>query len=142
MTTTSERSNLATADKFLSSASSVYDQASQNLALVAAGHALLALSETLDVRLAEIADAVAGVQDQVAGLRTPAQPTCRRRWWQRPVAVLTIEAADLALIRQALSDAADWRQCGTEDGTVEAVVDSERLAHRYMALRERLGGAA
>ena len=143
MTTTSERSHLATADKFLGSASSVYDQASQNLALVAAGHALLALSETLDVRLADIADAVTGVQDQVGGLCDAARPV-RRWWWRRGrgAARPAIEVADRAVVRQALADAAEWRRRESEADAGKAAVMDERLAHAYLALRERLGGAA
>jgi len=52
-----------------------------------------------------------------------------------------IEAADRAVVRQALADAAEWRREG-ESGAGKAAVMDERMAHAYLALRERLGGAA
>jgi hypothetical protein len=129
----------AKADHYLDSVGSVYDPVCQTLALIAAGYALLALGDTLDDRLADVADAVTGVQDQVGELRDWARPA--RPWWRRrgrSAARPAIKAADMVLIRQALADAAAW--CRIDECSAGA--DNERLAHAYLALRERLGGAA
>jgi hypothetical protein len=108
------------------------------LALAGIGQALLALGSTLDDRLADVADAVTGVQDQVGELAAAARPA--RRWWGRGrgAARPAIEAADMALVRRALADAAAW--CRIDE--CSAGVENERLAHAYLALRERLGGGA
>jgi hypothetical protein len=113
------------------------------LALAGIGQALLALGDVLDDRLADVADAITGVQDQVAGLADAARPA--RRWWGRGrgAARPSIEVADKAVVRQALADAAEWRRRESDDaGAGKAAVMDERLAHAYLALRERLGGAA
>jgi hypothetical protein len=116
------------------------------LALAGIGQALLALGDVLDDRLADVADTITGVQDHVADLAEAARPA--RRWWQgrgggaaRP-ARPAIEAADRAVVRQALADAAEWRRREGESGAGKAAVMDERMAHAYLALRERLGGAA
>lgn len=44
----------------------------------------------------------------------------------------------MTLVRQALADAAAW--CRIDECSAGA--DNERLAHAYLALRERLGGGA
>jgi hypothetical protein len=120
------------------------DPIRQLLAMAGIGQALLALGDVLDDRLADIADAVTGVQDQVGELADAARPA-RRRWRGRGrggAARPAIEAADRAVVRQALADAAEWRRRESESGAGKAAVMDERLAHAYLALRERLGGAA
>lgn len=108
------------------------------LALAGIGQALLALGDTLDDRLADVADAVTGVQDQVAELADAARPA--RRWWGRGrgAARPALAAADMTLIRQALADAASW--CRIDECSAGA--ENERLAFSYLALRARLGGGA
>lgn len=113
------------------------------LALAGIGQALLALGDVLDDRLADVADTITGVQDHVADLAEAARPA--RRWWRgrgRGAARPAIEAADRAVVRQALADAAEWRRRESEPGAGKAAVMDERMAHAYLALRERLGGAA
>jgi hypothetical protein len=112
------------------------------LALAGIGQALLALGDVLDDRLADVADTITGVQAHVAELAEAARPA--RRWWRRGRggARPAIEAADRAVVRQALADAADWRRRESEADTGEAAVTDERMAHAYLALRERLAGAA
>jgi hypothetical protein len=114
------------------------------LALAGIGQALLALGDVLDDRLADVADTITGVQDHVAELAEAARPA--RRWWRgrgRGAARPAIEAADRAVVRQALADAAEWRRRESESGAAgKAAVMDERMAHAYLALRERLGGAA
>jgi hypothetical protein len=119
------------------------DPQRQLLALAGIGQALLALGDVLDDRLADVADTITGVQDHVADLAEAARPT--RRWWRgrgRGAARPVIEAADRAVVRQALADAAEWRRREGESGAGKAAVMDERMAHAYLALRERLGGAA
>jgi hypothetical protein len=133
----------AEADRYLARASSEHNAYSlrQILALAGVGHALLALGEKLDGGLADVADAVTGVQQQVGVLCDHAPGQDRRPWFGRRHRrdAGRLAAADMAVIRQALADAAEWRRC--ENGAGTDVAD-ERLAFGYLTLRERLGGGA
>ena len=82
------------------------DPIRQLLALAGVGQAILALGD----RLADVADAVTGVQTQVGVLCDAAEPPRQRRWWGRgrSAARPALAPTDMALIRQALADAASW----------------------------------
>jgi hypothetical protein len=120
------------ADKYRTAA--IEDAARQLQALT---DAILALGDRLDGRLADVADAVTDVRTQVGELGDTAQAS-RRWWWRRSAAPSALAPADMALIRQALADAASW--CHVDE--CSAAVENERLAFSYLALRERLGGGA
>jgi hypothetical protein len=126
------------ADEYLTRAAeyaSNGDQLRQVTAMVGIGQAVLALGETLDGRLADVADAVTDVRTQVAELADAVQAP-RRGWWRRGAARPALTAADMTMIRRALADAAAW--CRIDECSAGA--DNERLAFSYLALRERLEG--
>jgi hypothetical protein len=137
----SSASRLAEADMYLTNAANEHSDyvRRQSLALIGVGQALLALGEKLDGGLADVADAVTGVQGQVGVLWDHALDQGRRPWFGRRACrgAARLTAADVAVVRQAPADAAEWR--GRENGADAGVAD-ERLASGYLMLREQLGG--
>lgn len=67
--------------------------------------------------------------------------TANHRPWfgrQRRCGAAQLDASDLNVVIAALADAYDWRVRAGDGTGLDA--DDERAAHRYLTLRERLGG--
>jgi hypothetical protein len=125
------------------------------LALAGIGQALLAVRDTLDERLADVADAVTCAGSQVSEAVDPSHARGRRwlrwPWHRRPrpalagpsaaiaagAVVLSADEADT--VWQALADAAAWRAT-QDDDPAAGPARHAAIAAEYAALRLRLGG--
>jgi hypothetical protein len=138
------------------------DPARQVFVLPGIGQALLALSDTLGERLADVADAVTHAGSQVSEAMDPPHviATRGRRWprWagrRRSVPAVPATRADTVIVNapaglvlsageadtvwQALADAAAWRAT-QDDGPAGGNARHAAIAAEYAALRMRLGG--
>ena len=69
------------------------------------------------------------------------RPARRWRGIGRGAARSAVVIVDVAVVRQVLADAVARRR-ESESGAGQGAVAGERLAHAYLALRGRLGGAS